>query len=147
MSQLPIEISIQPIEAAQTYALRHAVLWPDQPPAYVQLPDDDAGQHFGAVVGGELRAVISLFSEPNGAARFRKFATAPAWQGRGLGTALLRHVLAVARAQGARTLWCDARHNTLPFYQRFGLLPEGEVFYKGDIPYQRLSCGLLVVNC
>lgn len=142
MSQQPTEISIQPLEAAQTYALRHAVLWPDQPPAYVRLPDDAAGQHFGAVVGGELRAVISLFVGPDGAARFRKFATAPAWQGRGLGSALLRHVLALARAQGARSLWCDARLSTLPFYQRFGLLPAGEVFYKGDIPYQRLNCEL-----
>ena len=140
MSQQPLEILIRPLEAAQTYALRHAVLWPDKPLAYVRLPDDAAGQHFGAVVGGELRAVISLFLAADGVARFRKFATAPAWQGRGLGTALLRHVLAVARAQGARTLWCDARQNTLPFYQRFGLLPAGEVFYKGDIPYVRLSC-------
>ena len=144
MSQPPTTINIQSLEAAQTYALRHAVLWPDKPLAYVQLPDDGAGQHFGAVVGGELRAVISLFVAPDGTARFRKFATAPAWQGRGLGTALLRHVLAVARTQGAHTLWCDARHNTLPFYQRFGLLPAGEIFYKGDIPYQRLSCELVM---
>ncbi|WP_223649967.1 GNAT family N-acetyltransferase [Hymenobacter psoromatis] len=143
MSPPPAAIIIQPLEAAQTYALRHAVLWPDKLPAYVHLPDDDAGQHFGAVVGGQLRAVISLFIGPDGTARFRKFATEPLWQGRGLGTALLRHVLAVARAQGAHTLWCDARHNTLPFYQRFGLLPAGEIFYKGDIPYQRLSCGLV----
>ncbi|TDN40136.1 N-acetyltransferase [Hymenobacter sp. UV11] len=134
--------AIQPISAAQTYALRHAVLWPDKPPAYVQLPDDAAGQHFGAFVAGELRAVISLFVTPAGEARFRKFATDPAWQGRGLGTALLRHTMQAARAQGAVMIWCDARQNTLPFYQRFGLAPEGDVFYKGDIPYLRLRCSL-----
>jgi GNAT superfamily N-acetyltransferase len=133
---------IQEIDVAQTYALRHAVLWPDKPPAYVQLPDDEAGQHFGAFAGGELRAVISLFVVPGGEARFRKFATDPAWQGRGLGTALLRHTMAAARAQGATALWCDARQNTLPFYARFGLVPEGDVFYKGDIPYLRLRCAL-----
>ena len=129
---------IQPIEAAQTYALRHAVLWPDKPLAYVQLPDDAAGQHFGAFVDGALVAVISLFVEADGVARFRKFATAPAWQGRGVGTALLLHLIGAAQAQGASVLWCDARQNTLPFYQRFGLAPEGEVFYKGDVPYVRL---------
>ena len=134
--------SIQPIAPAATYALRHAVLWPEKPLAYVQLPDDAAGQHFGAFVGGALVAVISLFVGADGVARFRKFATDPAWQGRGLGTALLRHVRAAARAQGARTLWCDARQSALPFYQRLGLVAEGAVFYKGDVPYLRLSCRL-----
>lgn len=142
MSMSSEQFIIQPIAAAQTYALRHAVLWPDKPPAYVQLPDDDAGQHFGAFAAGALRAVISLFVTPTGEARFRKFAADPAWQGRGLGTALLRHTMQAARAQGAHTLWCDARQNTLPFYQRFGLAPEGDVFYKGDIPYLRLRCAL-----
>ena len=133
--------AIRPLAAAATYALRHAVLWPDKPAAYVQLPDDDAGQHFGAFVGEELVSVISLFVS-NEEARFRKFATAPAWQGRGIGSALLAHTIGAAAAAGARTLWCDARQNTLPFYERFGLRPEGLVFHKGPILYQRLRCPL-----
>jgi GNAT superfamily N-acetyltransferase len=136
-------VNIKAIAPADTYTLRHAVLWPDKPLAYVQLPDDAAGQHFGAFVEGALVAVISLFVEADGVARFRKFATDPAWQGRGLGTALLWHLITVARAQGAHTLWCDARQHTLPFYQRFGLAAEGEVFYKGAIPYLRLSGSLV----
>jgi GNAT superfamily N-acetyltransferase len=139
MNANELNIEIQPIAPARTYALRHAVLWPDKPLAYVQLPDDAAGRHFGAFVAGTLVAVISLFVEAGGAARFRKFATDPAWQGRGVGTALLHHVVGQARAQGASHLWCDARQNTLPFYQRFGLAPEGDVFYKGAVPYVRLS--------
>lgn len=136
-------MTIHPITPAQTYPLRHAVLWPDQPLTYVQLPDDEAGQHFGAFEAEELVAVISLFVGPDGTARFRKFATAPAWQGRGLGSALLRHTIAAAVARGAHTLWCDARQNTLAFYARFGLQPEGEVFYKGPIAYVRLR---LILN-
>jgi len=133
---------IQPITPAQTYALRHAVLWPEQPLDYVKLPDDDAGQHFGAFEDGQLVSVISLFVGPDGVARFRKFATDAAWQGRGIGSALLRHTIAAATAQGAPAIWCDARQNTLPFYERFGLQPEGEVFYKGPIPYVRLRRAL-----
>ena len=142
MSIAKLSLLIQPIDAAQTYALRHAVLWPDKPLAYVQLPEDAAGQHFGAFVEGALVAVISLFIGADGVARFRKFATEPAWQGRGLGTALLRHVIAQAQAQGASQLWCDARQRALPFYQRFGLAPVGEVFYKDEVPYVRLSRSL-----
>jgi GNAT superfamily N-acetyltransferase len=142
MTDKMLDISIQLIEPAHTYALRHAVLWPDKPLAYVQLSEDAVGQHYGAFVAGALVAVISLFVGADGVARFRKFATDPAWQGRRIGTALLRHVIEVARAQGASALWCDARQNTLPFYQHFGLAPEGEVFYKGEIPYVRLSMPL-----
>ncbi|RYY07234.1 MAG: N-acetyltransferase, partial [Cytophagaceae bacterium] len=105
-------------------------------------PDDDAGQHFGAFEEEKLVAVISLFIDPAGGARFRKFATDPAWQGRGIGTALLRHTIAAAVAQGAPLLWCDARHTTLAFYERFGLLPEGDIFYKGPIAYVRLQRAL-----
>ena len=142
MSNEEQKFVIQSIEPDQTYALRQQVLWPEQPLNYVQLPDDDAGQHFGAFTEGELVAVISLFIGPDGQARFRKFATHPAWQGRGIGTALLRHAIAVAQAQGAHSLWCDARQSTLPFYRRFGLRPEGGIFYKGPIPYQRLRLPL-----
>lgn len=128
---------IRPIAAADTYALRHAVLWPEKPAAYVQLPEDANGRHFGAFVGGELVSVISLFIDET-EARFRKFATAPAWQGQGIGAALLTHTIAAATAAGATSLWCDARQTALAFYQRHGLQPEGPVFHKGDIPYQRL---------
>jgi hypothetical protein len=39
-------------------------------------------------------------------------------------------------------LWCDARQNTLGFYERFGLRPEGDIFYKGPIAYVRLRLAL-----
>jgi GNAT superfamily N-acetyltransferase len=136
-------MTIHPITPTQTYALRHAVLWSEKPLEYVKLPDDDEGQHFGAFEADELVAVISLFIGPDGGARFRKFATDPAWQGRGIGSALLRHTIAAAVAQGASALWCDARHNTVAFYERFGLRPEGEVFYKGPLAYVRLQRALL----
>ena len=134
---MPEQVVIQPIAAAATYALRHAVLWPEQPAAYVQLPDDATGRHFGAFVGDELVSVISLFINAE-EARFRKFATAPAWQGRGIGGQLLAHTIAAAATAGAPSLWCDARARALPFYQRFGLEPAGPPFAKGAIPYQRL---------
>lgn len=144
MLELPLKnlaMTIYPIAAADTYALRHAVLWPAKPAAYVQLPDDAAGQHFGAFVDGELVSVISLFSD-GAAARFRKFATAPAYQGRGIGSQLLAYTIAAARATGAASLWCDARQGALAFYQRFGLQPEGAAFYKDGIPYRRLRLSL-----
>ena len=127
---------IRPITAADTYPLRHTVLWPDKPAGYVQLPDDEAGFHYGTYLDGNLVAVISLFT--NGTtARFRKFATRPDQQRKGLGTLLLRYVFGEARRLGATTIGCDARLSAAPFYQRFGMQPTGNVFYKGEIPYQQ----------
>jgi GNAT superfamily N-acetyltransferase len=133
---------IRPIAPADTYALRHEVLWPDKPLDYVKIADDAAGYHFGGFYEGELRAVISLFITGEDA-RFRKFATHPDFQSLGLGTALLRHAFAEARRRGARRIWCDARQDSAGFYARFGLQPEGEVFYKSSIPYVRMGVDLM----
>ncbi|KAI1801307.1 GCN5-like N-acetyltransferase [Daldinia bambusicola] len=159
-------ISIRPISAEDTYALRQAVLWPNKPLSYVQLPDDLDGQHFGAFVSNNnddndeehnknsssrdskqnpeesLVSIISLFDDGSGAARFRKFATAQLWQGKGVGSALLSYTIEAAARNGATSIWCDARQSALGFYQRFGMSGEGEVFFKGEVPYLRMSRAL-----
>jgi len=138
---MPAVPEIRPIPAEATYALRHQVLWPDKPLDYVKVENDAAGHHFGAFRHDELQAVISLFVEGE-EARFRKFATRPDCQGQGLGTALLQRVFAEAQRQGARRIWCDARQDSASFYARFDMQPEGEIFYKGTVPYVRMTSGL-----
>ncbi|RYP49608.1 hypothetical protein DL768_004729 [Monosporascus sp. mg162] len=137
-------LTVRAISASETYALRHAVLWPQKPMSYVQLPEDAAGQHFGAFVSSddaseELVSIISLFMDGNGEARFRKFATATSWQGKGIGSALLAYTIEAAAKTGARNIWCDTRQSALPFYERFGMSSEGEAFFKGEI-HVPMSC-------
>ncbi|KAK7749076.1 hypothetical protein SLS62_008471 [Diatrype stigma] len=88
-------------------------------------------------------SIISLFIAEGGdgekQARFRKFATAASSQGKGIGSALLAHTIEAAARAGAKTIWCDARQSALPFYRRFGMDAAGEVFFKGDVPYLRMS--------
>ncbi|KAA9357125.1 GNAT family N-acetyltransferase [Larkinella humicola] len=129
-------MTIRQIIPEETYALRHAVLWPDKPLDYVMLEEDADGRHFGAFQEDELVAVISLFEE-SGVARFRKFATRPDCQRQGVGTHLLNRVIDEARKLGVHMLWCDARLSAADFYRRFGMQPEGEVFHKGEIPYSK----------
>ncbi len=153
-------ITIRAISPRQTYPLRHAVLWPDKPIAYVKIDDDDDGYHYGAFRAGELVAVISLFvaetAGPQTAgsggvtarqARFRKFATRPDCQRTGIGTQLLNHVMAQARHLNATTLWCDARLESADFYRRFGMEPVSAVFYKETIAYARFSLTLSCAGC
>jgi GNAT superfamily N-acetyltransferase len=131
-------MNIVVITAEQTYPLRHQVLWPQYAIDFVKVPEDANGQHFAVETDGQLVSVISLFVEGK-LARFRKFATHPAFQRQGVGSALLTHVMDVAATQHAESIWCDARLEAVAFYGRWGMQQQGEVFYKGEVPYVRMQ--------
>jgi GNAT superfamily N-acetyltransferase len=131
-------VEIREIAAAETWPLRHEVMWPDKPFAYVQLPDDERGYHYGLFENDRIVSVISLFV--NGElARFRKFATLPACQRRGYGSQLLSHVLGQAEAMGAARIWCSARVEAAPFYEKFGMREAGERYPHEGMPYVRME--------
>mmetsp|Transcript_109952 Transcript_109952/g.245498 ORF Transcript_109952/g.245498 Transcript_109952/m.245498 type:complete len:172 (-) Transcript_109952:23-538(-) len=130
-----------PVE--QVWPVRHVVMWPDKTLDFIKVPGDESenARHFGIYASsdggsGRLASVVSLFSEEGGAsAQFRKFATLPEFQRRGLGTALLCHVIGEARAQGAQRLWCNARIEQADFYAKFGLRQTGESFTREGKDY------------
>lgn len=126
----------------QTIPVRHCVLWPDKPPEFCYVEGDEDAIHFGALVEDDkteqLVSVASIFINGD-SARLRKFATLPEFQGRGIGSALLTHVIAAIQKKGIRHFWCDARSTATDFYARFGLEEEGEVFTKSGLPYIKMS--------
>lgn len=134
-------MDIRPIPWQDTLPLRHAVLWPELPAAASRVEGDESARHYGAFVDGGLVAVASIFAEGR-TARLRKFATAPAHQGQGIGSAMLAHILSGLREEGYAEFWCDARESALGFYARFGLRPEGERFFKSGVAYFRLRLPL-----
>jgi len=75
-------------------------------------------------------------------ARLRKFATLPAYQGQGLGSHLLKVMLADCRRRGLQHFWCDARESAIGFYRRFGMSTQGERFYKETVPYFTMAIDL-----
>lgn len=131
-------LQIRQITAAETWPLRHGVMWPDKPFAYVQLPDDDQGHHYGLFEGDRLVSVISLFVNGD-LARFRKFATLTTHQRKGYGSRLLSYLMAQAEALGAARIWCSARVEAAPFYEKFGMREVGERFPYEGMPYVRME--------
>ncbi len=131
-------MQIRDIAATDTLSLRQMVLWPKHPISASQVPGDAAALHFGGFKSEHLICVASLFPD-EAAIRLRKFATHPDHQGQGLGSQMLRHLLAEAKARNHTRFWCDARETALPFYLRFGFTSDGARFFKRDVAYLRLE--------
>lgn len=141
-SRLPLAgITISQIAPEDTLDIRQIVLWPSLRREELMLKEDADGTHFGASFDGALVAVISLFETPEGI-RFRKFATLPQWQGKGVGTQLLQHSIQWARSTGGQRIWCDARVSAAGFYAGLGFARKGDVFEKSGVSYTVMSKAL-----
>lgn len=131
-------IDLKQIQADETWALRHKVMWPDKPFDFVILPNDEDGSHYGLFENGQLVSVISMFVKGE-QAQFRKFATDTAYQSNGYGSQLLAFLIDTAKDLNIKELTCDARITAISFYERFGMEIDSEVFQKSGKDYIRMS--------
>ncbi|KRD12764.1 GNAT family acetyltransferase [Flavobacterium sp. Root901] len=122
-------MEIKEIQASQTWQIRHKVMWPDQPFEFVQLEEDSAGFHFGVFEDDKLVSIVSCFIEGR-EMQFRKLATLEEYQGRGIASKLLKHILDFAKERDLEKVWCNARANKKSFYEKFGMKDTFEKFTK-----------------
>tara|TARA_R110002012_G_scaffold321944_1_gene552572 strand:- start:12481 stop:12900 length:420 start_codon:yes stop_codon:yes gene_type:complete len=127
-------ILIKKISAVETFPLRHAVLWPNQPISYIQLAEDGNGIHFGLFKNKKLISVISLFIDGE-SAQFRKFATHTEEQGKGYGTELLQHTIDFATRENIKLLWCNARLDKTKYYKKFGFQETSKTYTKNGVHF------------
>lgn len=127
-------MKIKAIPAQLTWGIRQKAMWPLNPISYVQLTEDEKGQHYGAYIENELVSVISVFTQGS-KAQFRKFATLPNQQGNGYGSYLLSHVFDAMSKANIKKLWCNARLDKTSFYKKFGMVPTSITFERGNISY------------
>ena len=125
---------IKRISTADTLPIRHKVMWPEKPLAFVKIPNDEKAKHFGLFVNGEITSIISLFVE-NNEAQFRKFATLNEFQGLGYGTILLKSIMDIVKKDEIQKLWCNARVEKSKFYERFGFKLTDKKYEKGGIEF------------
>jgi predicted GNAT family N-acyltransferase len=64
------------------------------------------------------------------------------WRGRGVGSAIIRWLMANARQQGFHTLYLHAQTHALNFYAKHGFIAYGEVFNEAGIPHRKMSLSL-----
>ena len=124
-------MEIKAIEASETWEIRHRVMWPDQPFEFVQLEEDNLGLHFGVFDQEKLVSIVSCFIVDH-EMQFRKLATLVDYQGKGIASLLLNHILKLAKDKGLTKVWCNARNSKKSFYEKFGMVPTGKTFIKSD---------------
>ena len=122
-------MEIQSILASQTWEIRKKVMWPNQPFEFVQLEEDNFGLHFGVFDQEKLVSIVSCFIVGD-EMQFRKLATLEEYQGNGIASLLLNHILKLAKDKGLRKVWCNARSNKKSFYEKFGMRDTGKNFSK-----------------
>jgi GNAT superfamily N-acetyltransferase len=120
---------IRTVAPEAVWPMRHRVMYPDHDFEAIKLPDDAEGIHLGLFDDNELVSVVSLFRRGD-ELQFRKFATETARQGKGYGAQLLAGLIDLARQQGLRRVWCNARRNAAGFYGRFGVRETEETIFK-----------------
>ncbi|HWD52384.1 MAG TPA: GNAT family N-acetyltransferase [Acidimicrobiales bacterium] len=143
-----IAYTVTRIAVGDTLVLRQAVLRPHQTIDEVALPGDDdpSTTAFAAVdaAGGLLSvARVTLEPAPTPIAdlipdrtpewRLRGMATHPDARNRGLGSAVLRAVVAHVADHGGGLLWCNARVPAVGLYRRAGFTTYGEEWIDPDI--------------
>jgi GNAT superfamily N-acetyltransferase len=129
---------IRSVVVEEILNIRHQVLWPDKPVNFVRIAGDADGIHFGLFSEGLLVSVISLFPE-SPRIRFRKFATIPSFQNKGLGSQLLQYAIDWAGNNEFEMMWCDAGSTALPFYSRFGFRTFSDAFFKSEVEYYKIE--------
>lgn len=110
--------------------MRHRYLRPGQPEDSVVYKSDacDTAMHAcvrddaGAVIGvGSVHAENRVAGHPPHHApgyRIRGMAVEPDWRGKGVGRAILDHLLEVATEAGAAEVWANARVDAISLYER-----------------------------
>ena len=141
----PTNPALRPISAEHCIALRHSVLRPNQDRDACRYPLDSApgSHHIGYFNNaGQIIGIGSIFHETPAEPgnwdgwRIRGMAVDPAHQGRGIGVAILKALIAYAEAQPvprgrAGLIWCNGRTSVEPFYLGQGFERVGDVF---DLP-------------
>lgn len=131
-------MDILQITTNEALPVRHRVLWPDKPMSFCLVEGDDFATHYGAFVDAQLVSVASVYID-GFQARLRKFATLPQYQGQGIGSRDIAHIMAELQRQSISYFWCDARTTAVGFYQRLGLSVEGAEFEKSGVFYYKMS--------
>jgi len=129
-TQAVAAIQVRTVPLPQTRELRHSILRPNQSIKETVAAEPDGAHAVGAFDGEEMIAagLIAPDRQRPGSWRVRGMATKAHARGRGAGTAVLAALLEHARAEGARSVWCNVRTPARALYERAGFRTVSDEF-------------------
>ena len=143
-----VSLQIKPfaeLTAGEMYEIlkaRFNVFYLEQQIRYPDLDDVDyVCTHVSLWAGKQVIAYARLFADAEEETlRVGRMLTVA--RGQGFGRQLMENIIAEARCQGARRLFLHAQTHAVPFYERFGFTPVGEMFMEADIPHLGMELSL-----
>ncbi len=91
--------------------------------------------HIAGFWGNELIACVVLKPLSSTKLKLRQMAVASQYQGKGIGTALIKYAEQLAKNLAYNEIELHARLHVADFYAKLGYLPEGDVFEEVTIPH------------
>ncbi|MFO7270758.1 GNAT family N-acetyltransferase [Sphaerobacter thermophilus] len=127
-------------EMAEVYAIRHEVFVEEQhlTRSVRDDPDDRYSVHVLGAVGGQTAGTgrITFYGDE---AQIVWVAVRKPYRGRGVGRAIMEHLLRLARDQGSRIVTLNAQTHALTFYEALGFRPIGRRFFMSNIEHQYMA--------
>lgn len=126
---------VETVDAAETYALRHAVLGRGRTPGDVAAEDDDdpnSGHYATKIDASSSRLELSAAAPaPNTSAMDGRSEAWPSNRSdaaRALGSAVLAEILDHFTGRGGGLVWCHVRIAARSLYERRGFVVDGHPF-------------------
>jgi predicted GNAT family N-acyltransferase len=125
-------------DAGQLRSVRETVFIDEQAiPEALEWDDDDARSVHTLAEDHEGRAIGCARLLPDG--HIGRVAVLREWRGRGVGDALMRSLLEVARGHGQRRVVLHSQTHACAFYRRHGFVASGAVYDEAGIPHQTMA--------
>jgi predicted GNAT family N-acyltransferase len=123
-------------------AIRFSVFVDEQRvPADEELDDrDNACLHVLAFDAGTAVGTGRMDLEAGG--KIGRIAVMASYRGRGVGTALMEYLHALAKQHGLAGVWCNAQSSAAPFYAGLGYRIVSGPFFEADIEHVRMELTL-----
>jgi len=121
-------------DAKRLRAVRHAVFVVEQNiPEELEWDDNDATCVHALAVDRDGVPIACGRLLPDG--HIGRMAVLSGWRGQGVGAAVLLLLIEVARDRGDAAVRLHAQTHAVPFYARFGFMPEGDEYLEAGIPH------------
>ena len=107
---------------------------------YEEAPGEDISDiHIGAFINDRLVGCLLLKRIDSKLIKMRQVAVDEEYQGKSIGSKMVRYAEDFARIQGYQKLTLHARKNAVIFYKRLDYEVSGEEFLEGNIPHYSME--------